>query len=129
VQIINLTPENLSGIYDSQKIGAFQLADIFVMPSRSDAYGIVYLEAWAAKTPVIAANFPAMHEVINEKKDGILVEFDNTENLCDEILSLLASPEKRLQMGENGYAKIQKQNNWYQIASQTLNFYRSLKNE
>ena len=105
------------------------MADIFVMPSRSDAYGIVYLEAWATKTPVIAANFPAMQEVINEKKDGILVEFDNTENLCDEILSLLASPEKRIQMGENGYAKIQKQNNWYQIASQTLNFYRSLKNE
>ncbi|MHA1746041.1 MAG: glycosyltransferase family 4 protein [Promethearchaeota archaeon] len=129
VQIINLTPENLSGIYDSQKIGAFQLADIFVMPSRSDAYGIVYLEAWAAKTPVIAANFPAMQEVINEKKDGILVEFDNTENLCDEILSLLASPEKRQQMGENGYVKIQKQNNWYQITSQTLNIYRSLKNE
>ena len=129
VQIINLTPENLSGIYDAQNIGAFQLADIFIMPSRSDAYGIVYLEAWASKTPVIAANFPAMQEVINEKSDGILVEFDDIENLSKEVLNLLASPDKRKQMGENGYAKIQKHNHWYQIASQTLKIYRSLKNE
>ena len=129
VQIINLTPENLSGIFDSQKIGAFQLADIFVMPSRSDAYGIVYLEAWATKTPVIAANFPAMKEVINVESDGILVDFDNTENLSKEILNLLASPKKRKQMGESGYSKIQKHNNWHQIASQTLDIYRSLQNE
>lgn len=129
IQIINLTPDNLSGIYDKKKIGVFQLADVYCMPSRSDAYGIAYLEAWATKTPVIAADIPAMHEVIEEGKDGILVEFDNINEIKTALLELLNDPQKRRDMGDHGFDKIKKNNSWKQIAYHTLEIYENLINK
>ncbi|UYP46369.1 D-inositol-3-phosphate glycosyltransferase [Candidatus Lokiarchaeum ossiferum] len=127
-QILNLTPENLTGIYDKKKIGAFQLAKVFCMPSRSDAYGIVFLESWASGTPVIAANIPAMHEVIDNQEDGILVEFDNPKALKKIILDLINNPEKAQTMGKKGQNKVEEQNRWDIIAKQTLKIYQKLIN-
>ena len=127
-QIYNLTPENLTGIYDKKKIGAFQLADVFCMPSRSDAYGIVYLESWASGTPVIAADIPAMHEVINNGEDGILVEFDNPEVLKKKILGLVNNPKKAQAMGKSGQKKVENDNRWDKIAKDTLKIYHNLIN-
>ena len=53
-----------------------------LMPSRSDAYGISYLEAWASKKPVIGADTPVMREVIQHEKDGLLVKFDDIFRNC-----------------------------------------------
>ncbi len=125
-QIYNLTPENLSGIYDKKKIGAFQLADIFCMPSRSDAYGIVYLEAWASGTPVIAADIPAMHEVIKSGEDGLLVKFDEPEALKKLILGLIKDPKRIQRMGKMGQKKVEEHNRWDKIAHQTLKIYQNL---
>ncbi|MHA1673601.1 MAG: glycosyltransferase family 4 protein [Promethearchaeota archaeon] len=124
--IINLSPDNLTGIFDKKKIGAFQVADIFCMPSRSDAYGIAYLEAWATKTPVIGANIPAMQEVIQNGEDGILVEFDNVTQLRDAILHLLEHPKKRKEMGERGFLKVKEFNEWSTTARKTLRIYEKL---
>ncbi len=124
VEIYNLSPDNLSGIFDKKKIGAFQLADIFCMPSRSDAYGIVYLEAWASKTPVIAAKFEAMKEVVDEGIDGELVEFDNPKKLSKLLIKMMKNPNKLKIMGKSGNSKITKHNSWFEIAKATLISYK-----
>ncbi len=125
-KLINLSPDNLTGVYDKKKIGAFQYADVFCMPSRSDAYGIVYLEAWVSKTPVIGADIAAMRDVINNGEDGFLIPFDAPDILAEKIIHLLRNPELRTQMGEAGYKKVIKNNQWGTIAKQTYEFYRSL---
>ena len=127
LQIINISPDNLSGIFDPQKIGAFQLTDIFCMPSRSDAYGIVYLEAWACKKPVIGVNNDSMREVIEHEKDGILIKFDDVEDLKEAIINLLRNPKKRKDMGENGFLKVSKFNNWNEIALKTMQMYTQIR--
>jgi glycosyltransferase involved in cell wall biosynthesis len=126
VRIVNLTPENLTGVYDPIKIGAFQIADVYCMPSRSDAYGIAYLEAWACKKPVIAADIPAMGDVIQNGETGLLVPFDNPKLLAEKITQLLKDPKKAQYMGENGYKKIKQQNPWKMIAQNTENIYQAL---
>lgn len=123
LNIINITPDNLSGIYDPIKLALFRQCDIYCMPSRSDAYGISYLEAWASKKPVIAANFPAMREVIHEKKDGLLVEFDNQESIMNSIVNLLSNDELRKSMGEYGFIKVKKNNTWDVISKQIHSIY------
>ena len=127
LQIINISPDNLSGIFDPQKIGAFQLTDIFCMPSRSDAYGIVYLEAWACKKPVIGVDNDSMREVIEHEKDGILIKFDDVEDLKEAIINLLRNPKKRKDMGENGFLKVSKFNNWNEIAIKTMQIYTQIR--
>lgn len=126
IKIINISPGNLTGMYDKKKIGAFQLADVYCMPSRSDAYGIAYLEAWATKTPVIAANIPAMHEVVSINRDGLLVEFDNIDQLAKTIIKILQNSSLKKNMGELGYNKVILNNNWTKISELTLKKYHEL---
>ncbi|MHA1981433.1 MAG: glycosyltransferase family 4 protein, partial [Promethearchaeota archaeon] len=94
-RIINLSPGNMTGYFDWRKISAFQECSIFVMPSRSDAYGMVYLEAWAAGKPVIGANTPVMQEVIQHNVDGILVDFDDSQQLAKEIIKMMDNSDFR----------------------------------
>jgi glycosyltransferase involved in cell wall biosynthesis len=126
VSILNLTPDNLRGYYDWRKIAAFQECEMYVMPSRSDAYGISYLEAWASKKPVIGADTLVMREVICHEKDGLLVEFDNSSELSKAILSLYENPQKEKEMGLRGYEKTKKHNTWKKVFKKTMSVYSQL---
>lgn len=126
IKIHNLTPGNMTGYYDWRKISAFQECSIFAMPSRSDTYGMVYLEAWAAGKPVIGAKNPVMQEVIHENKDGCLVEFDNIPEIAESILNLINNPNLRDEMGKYGQKKVKKNNTWDLISEKTHKIYRRL---
>ncbi|TXT66528.1 MAG: D-inositol 3-phosphate glycosyltransferase [Promethearchaeota archaeon] len=125
-RIINLTPENLRGYFDKKKISAFQQADIFLMPSRSDAFGIAFLEAWASGTPVIGANIGATPEVIKHNQDGILVEFDNHKEIAEKILWLLNNPSLRKSFAKEGNLKVKSTYKWTNVAQQTDELYHTI---
>jgi len=126
INIVNITPDNLMGFYDWRKISAFQECSLYIMPSRSDAYGISYLEAWASKKPVIGADTPVMREVIRHKKDGLLVEFDNVVQISNAIEFLLHNPQISSEMGILGHNKIQKHNLWEHVYEKTMHAYNQL---
>lgn len=126
INIINLTPDNLTGYFDEKKISAFRQADIFLMPSRSDAFGIAFLEAWASNTPVIGANIGATPEVIDNYKDGLLVGFDDPKDIADKVLKLLINSKLKRKLGENGNKKVKRKYTWQKIAEKTYEFYQNL---
>jgi len=125
-RIINFTPENLTGYFDRKKISAFQETNVFVMPSRSDAFGIAYLEAWSAGKPVIGAKIGATPEVIDDNKDGFLVEFDNPKDIAEKVLITLKHPRLAKKMGKNGNIKVLNNYTWEIIAKKTHELYREL---
>jgi glycosyltransferase involved in cell wall biosynthesis len=127
--ILNFTPDNLTGYFDKKKISAFNEANVVAMPSRSDAFGIVYLEAWASETPVIGANIGATPEVINDGQDGLLVEFDNPSDIAEKILTLLRNQKLSKQLAENGRKKVKSKFTWQKIAMKTHNIYQNIINE
>ncbi|TFG14087.1 MAG: glycosyltransferase family 1 protein [Promethearchaeota archaeon] len=126
ILVLNLTPDNLKGYYDWRKISAFQECEMYVMPSRSDAYGISYLEAWASKKPVIGADTPVMREVIRHEKDGLLVKFDDISGIADSIVELFENKQKSNEMGLSGYSKVRKQNSWEIVGLKTKEVYDQL---
>lgn len=128
IRIINLTPDNLSGYFDKNKIAAFIESDLYLMPSRSDAYGIAFLEAWAASKPVIGSNIGATPEVIQDNVDGLLVEFDNPRNIADQVVKLLRNKKLRKKLGEQGKAKVETFHSWSNIADITKKLYDYLIN-
>ncbi len=125
-RVINLTPDNLKGYYDVKKIAAFNETDVFLMPSRSDAYGIAFLEAWASGKPVIGANIGATPEVIRDKIDGLLVGFDDYVDIADKVVMLLKKKRLSKNLGLEGRNKVQKNFSWDMIAEKTHETYQEL---
>jgi glycosyltransferase involved in cell wall biosynthesis len=128
VRIINLTPDNLNGYFDKKKISAFREADIYLMPSRSDAFGIAFLEAWASGKPVIGANIGATSEVIKNNIDGYLVEFNNPIDIAEKVVKLLKHKRLRKKFGSNGKLKVSQNFAWDNIVNKTHTLYEKLIN-
>lgn len=127
LRVINFTPENLSGYYDKKKLAVFKEADIYLMPSRSDAFGISFLEAWSAGKPVIGARTGATPEVVREGIDGLLVEFDNPEDIAEKVIYLLKNKRLRKKLGSAGQLKVYQKYTWENIAKETVKIYKNLK--
>jgi glycosyltransferase involved in cell wall biosynthesis len=125
-RIINFTPDNLTGYYDKKKLAAFKEADIYLMPSRSDAFGISFLEAWSAGKPVIGARIGATPEVIRENIDGLLVEFDDHRDIAKKVINLLKNKRLRTNYGLAGRIKVSQKYTWEIIAKMTHNTYQNI---
>ena len=78
----------------------YQQADVFVLPSRFEGYGMVFAEALAAGLPVIAARAGAVPQVVPEGA-GLLVAPDDAEALTDALHQILSNEQlrQRLQAG------------------------------
>jgi len=125
-RIINFTPDNMTGYFDRKKIAAFKEADLYLMPSRSDAFGVSFLEAWSTGKPVIGARIGATPEVIRENIDGLLVEFDNPEDIAQKVISLLKNKRLRKKLGSAGQLKVSQKYTWDIVAEETHYTYQKL---
>lgn len=75
----------------------YQQADIFVLPSRFEGYGMVFAEALAAGLPIVAARSGAVPDVV-PRTAGLLVTPDDTEALSDALRQLLTSESLRREL-------------------------------
>ena len=94
---------DLGFVNEKQKNLLFSLCDIYCMPSVIEAFGLAYLDAWAKKKPVIAAETGVSQEIVVSAKGGITVEFNNKSQLKRAIKFLISNPVVAKKMGENGY--------------------------
>ncbi len=80
----------------------YAVADVCVVPSRAETWGLVALEAQAAGTPVVAANVGGLAEIVADGETGILVPSGDVAGFCREIARVLDDPELGRRMGEAG---------------------------
>jgi len=85
---------------------------VLALPSRVDAFGIVYLEAWANKKPVIGALAGGVPEVVEDGQDGLLVAFGDVPALSRCIRSILENEDLAQRLGERGYEKVVRSYTW-----------------
>ncbi|MGI0056353.1 MAG: glycosyltransferase family 4 protein [Nitrosarchaeum sp.] len=90
---------------EQTKKNAFAACDVFTLPSKSESFGIVYVEAWTFEKPVIGCNIISTCEVIDDKTNGLLVEFGNIKQLSKSIEFLLENPSIREEYGKQGKKK------------------------
>lgn len=103
-QLGPILPEDVPSFYDA--------IDIFAMPSRTDSFGIVYLEAWANGKPVIAARAGGVPEVVIHGEAGLLVEFGDISALERSISKLLDDRAYAARLGEAGRALVERGYDW-----------------
>lgn len=104
-----------------EKETIFAASDIFCMPSKSESFGLVYLEAWAKKKPVIAASTPAVREFL--KKNAVFVPFGNTLQIGRAIQRLSESKNTQKNLGENGYNTLMTTYTFQKIFSQYVQLF------
>jgi glycosyltransferase involved in cell wall biosynthesis len=87
---------------------AWRAADLFVMPTRNEAFGLVYQEAAAAGLPAIGSRLNAVPEIIEEGRTGILVTPGDIPGLTAALERLISSAELREELGRAARAKIER---------------------
>ncbi len=114
----------LPSIDESDKRDLLAACDLLAMPSRVDSFGIVYLEAWLYRKPVIGAQAWGVNDVIAHGKDGLLIPFDDDRALSRAIATLLDDPALAAAMGQAGEAKVYQHHTWAHKFEQVSELYR-----
>ena len=86
----NLTENFILLGYVEEAAKYLKAFDLFVLPSRSEALGLVILEAGLASLPVVATEVGGIPEIITDKENGLLVKKENKEELARAINEMLS---------------------------------------
>jgi glycosyltransferase involved in cell wall biosynthesis len=112
---------DLGTVSEQEKVNLLHLADVLVLPSRFEAFGIVFLEAWACGTPVIGAATGAIPSVIGE--GGLTFEYGNARDLADKLKVVLYKTELARQMVLLGQRQLVENFTWEKIGRATRTAY------
>ncbi|KAA8496035.1 putative glycosyltransferase [Porphyridium purpureum] len=106
-------------------VDLFKACDVVAIPSRNEPFGIVTLEAWAAKKPVVVTKSGGPREFVWHDNDGFLVD-TKPEGLSWGICQIVTNFAHAKWMGERGRVKAAFQFSWDRIAEITNNVYDEL---
>ncbi len=119
-----------TGFVDDETLRKLQkCADVSVVPSLFEPFGIVALEAMAAKSPVVVSDTGGLSEIVEHDFSGVKVYVNNPESLAWGITEVLSDGSYANWLRTNAYKKIQEKYNWDNIAQQTKTIYNDVLNE
>jgi len=100
-------------------------ADVLVVPSVYEPFGIVALEGMAAGTPVVATNIGGLSEIIEHDKTGVLVYPRNPESIAWGVNRVLSDRKYADWLVRNARKKVLEAYSWEEIAKRTVEVYES----
>jgi N-acetyl-alpha-D-glucosaminyl L-malate synthase BshA len=77
------------------------IADILLLPSENESFGLVALEAMACEVPVIATRIGGIPEVVEDEEDGFLFQLGDVAGMADASIRLVKNPKLRAEMGKS----------------------------
>jgi len=104
----------------------FSACDIFVLPSISEAFGIVYIEAMACAKPVICCSVGGPPEYIIDGVTGYTVRPKDSDTLAEKIITLLQNRELQEKMGKAGRQRVEKYFDFNKVIDRYIEIYTSL---
>lgn len=102
----------LGVLTERQKKEFFAALDIFALPSRSDSFGLVLLEAWANGVPNVAYRAGGVADVIRHEQDGLLVPCGEVTLLTAALERLVQNEEERRRLGNAGRERLPRDFSW-----------------
>lgn len=111
-----------------EKWSALADANVFVLPSYSDNFGIAVIEAMAAGTPVVVSDQVGLHREIVQANAGLVTSTD-VESLSDALVQLLANPSGSLLMGLRGREIATRAYSSDAIARKLISVYNQIVNQ
>lgn len=122
-----LVPRDLAAVYH-------QALDVFVLPRKNldvtrSVTPLKPVEALASARPVVASALPALAEIVDDGRTGLLVPPEDPEALANSLASLLANPSLRRDMGASGREYVLASRTWKANAGVCVEAYRAIVTE
>lgn len=108
---------------DDERRDAYAAADVFVLPSRTDSFGIVFLEAWCNLVPVIGADAGGIPDVVQHETNGLLVPFADASALASAIMRLCTNPVFAHALARRGYDAVHAHDTWEHVFDRVNGIY------
>ena len=103
-------------------LDAYEACDVFVLPSRLESFGFVFIEAWSRAKPVIGdSGCPAVASLIEDGVDGYVCA--DAGEIAKRVEGLLGDEGLRRAMGEAGRAKVMRKYTWSAVAGRVRGIY------
>ena len=115
----------LIGFYEDA-YSLINAADIVVLPSVAEPFGLVLVEAMAFAKPVVAVRSGGPAEIVIDGKTGLLIEPSNSHALAEAIILLLKDSKSRQEMGENGLNRYRERYILDRMIKETLDVYKQV---
>jgi glycosyltransferase involved in cell wall biosynthesis len=106
-EVIRLGP-----LTELEKRDFFASIDLFALPSRSDSFGLVFLEAWANKCPNLAYRAGGVADVLWHERDSLVVPCGDVLALAEGLRRLVMEPALRRRLGETGHHRVEQEFCW-----------------
>jgi glycosyltransferase involved in cell wall biosynthesis len=99
-------------------------SDVFVLPSLSESFGIVNLEAMASGLPIVTTKVGGLPEVVKDGENGFLVEPKNPEQIAEKALLILEDDELRERISRNNKEEV-REYSWESVVERLEEIYQS----
>ncbi|NEU06774.1 glycosyltransferase family 4 protein [Flavihumibacter sp. R14] len=97
----------IPNIPHAELMSYYQKANVFVLPTLADGFGMVVSEAMSQGLPVITTDTSGGPDIINNRVNGLIVESDNIPALRDELRWCFENPDKLIEIGNNAFLTAQ----------------------
>lgn len=109
----------------ADKLSAFRAADLFVLPSYSENFGLSVVEALACEVPVVISNKVNIWREVEEAQAGLVVDCE-AGALGSALVALLGDPVRRKAMGRRGRRLVEARFTWQAVGPRMTQVYREI---
>lgn len=123
---------NFNGpVFNKEKYEILANTDIFIFPSyfSEECFPLSLLEAMHAGLPIIATKIGAIPEIIEDGKEGLLVEPKDIVKISEKVIQLINDPDLRIELGRNALKKFEEKYAYSKFEKQMERIFTELVNE
>lgn len=113
-------------VTDPELINAYNAADFFILPSAHEPFGIVVLEAWASRLPVIVHKVGGLQHLVKDNSTGLFYTQNSLDDLVDKFYKMRDSVGTRVKIIQNSYLEVSQKYSWSSITDHLIEFYQKV---
>jgi glycosyltransferase involved in cell wall biosynthesis len=109
-------------------INAFHACDVFVLPSVHEPFGIVVLEAWSCRKPVLVSRVGGLRHLVKDGQTGLFFEPAlpmSPDVIARQLAALKANPAQCRQIGEAGFSEARNKYDWSVVGQRQEEAYQA----
>jgi glycosyltransferase involved in cell wall biosynthesis len=100
------------------------IADLFMLPSEMESFGLAAIEALSCEVPVLASRVGGLPEAVVDGECGYLLPYDDVDGMIEAGIQLLSNDEQRRRMGEEGRRWVMTRFHVSQVVKRYEEYYR-----